>query len=120
MNNEKKHTKEEITAIENEELRDANLTPSRELSMDEVEQVTGGTFLSNKYENAEYAEAGITVEKHTILKDEFIWKGQHLNHSDANAVVAFYRKNGRAPASLAETERKSTGGVELGSGDLWK
>ena len=120
MSNEKEYTKEEITAIEDKELREENLTPDRELSMDEIEQVTGGTFLPNKYENAEYAEAGITVVKHTILKDDFIWKGQHLDHGDANAVMAFYRKNGRVPASLAETERRKAGGAELDKGDLWK
>ena len=52
---------EEILAIEDEELRKADLTPGRELSMDETEQVTGGTFLPNKYENDEYAEAKIPI-----------------------------------------------------------
>ena len=42
MSNEKKYTREEIKAIVNEELRKAGLTPSREISADEMEQVSGG------------------------------------------------------------------------------
>ena len=42
MSNEKKYTREEIRAIVNEELRKAGLTPSREISADEMENVSGG------------------------------------------------------------------------------
>ena len=42
MSNEKKYTQEEIRAIVNEELRKAGLTPSREISADEMENVSGG------------------------------------------------------------------------------
>jgi hypothetical protein len=44
MSNEKKYTREEIRAIIDEELRKANLNPDRELSADEMEQVSGGHY----------------------------------------------------------------------------
>jgi len=74
MRNEKKYTWEAILPIEDEELRKADLTPGGELSMDNTEPVTGGTFLPNKYENDEYAEAGIPILKHTVLKHVFLLK----------------------------------------------
>ena len=42
MSNEKKYAREEIRAIIDEELRKAGLTPENELSMDEMEKVSGG------------------------------------------------------------------------------
>ena len=42
MSNEKKYTREEIRAIIDEELRKAGLTPENELSMDEMENASGG------------------------------------------------------------------------------
>ena len=42
MSNEKKYTREEIRAIVNEELRKAGLTPENELSLDEMENASGG------------------------------------------------------------------------------
>ena len=42
MSNDKKYTREEIRAIIDEELRKAGLTPENELSMDEMENVSGG------------------------------------------------------------------------------
>ena len=42
MENEKKYTPEEIRAIVDEELRKANLKPSRKLNPDEMENVSGG------------------------------------------------------------------------------
>ena len=44
MSNDKKYTQEEIKAIVNEELRKAGLTPSREISADEMENVSGGGY----------------------------------------------------------------------------
>ena len=42
MSNEKKYTQEEIKAIVNEELHKAGLTTENELSMDEMENASGG------------------------------------------------------------------------------
>ena len=44
MSNDKKYTREEISAIIDEELRKANLHPDRELSADEMENVSGGGY----------------------------------------------------------------------------
>ena len=44
MSNDKKYTREEIRAIIDEELRKANLNPDRELSADEMENVSGGGY----------------------------------------------------------------------------
>jgi hypothetical protein len=43
MSNEKKYTQEEIKAIVEEELRKANLAAGRELNMDEMANVSGGS-----------------------------------------------------------------------------
>ena len=45
MDSEKKYTPEEINAIVDEELRKAGLNPGRELSADEMEQVSGGAYI---------------------------------------------------------------------------
>ena len=42
MGNEKKYTQEEIRAIVEEEIRKAGLNPERELSLNEMEQASGG------------------------------------------------------------------------------
>ena len=42
MSNEKKYTREEIKAIIDEELSKANMSMGKELSMDEMENVSGG------------------------------------------------------------------------------
>ena len=42
MSNEKKYTREEIKAVIDEELRKANMSMGKELSMDEMENVSGG------------------------------------------------------------------------------
>ena len=44
MSNEKKYTQEEIKAIVNEELRKAGLTSGQEISLDEMENVSGGGY----------------------------------------------------------------------------
>ena len=44
MSNEKKYTREEIKAIVNEELRKAGLTSGQEISLDEMENVSGGGY----------------------------------------------------------------------------
>ena len=44
MSNEKKYTREEIKAVIDEELRKANMSMGKELSMDEMENVSGGGY----------------------------------------------------------------------------
>ena len=44
MSNEKKYTREEIKAVIDEELSKANMSMGKELSMDEMEKVSGGGY----------------------------------------------------------------------------
>lgn len=43
MDSEKKYTPEEINAIVDEELRKANLSSQKELNLDEMENISGGS-----------------------------------------------------------------------------
>ncbi len=81
-------------------------TNCRELSVEELEQVSAGTFDRNKYEDNEYANAGIKYVYHILAKNEFWWNGSDIGHNNANAVVFFCQANGgRQPASLEEAIR---------------
>ena len=93
-----------------------------ELTMNQMEQVNGGTFNDNKYKDLEYANAGIRCVSHLIACNEFWWNGNDIGHDNANAVVFFSKNNGgRQPASLEEalcfkednTEKPSNHGCDL-------
>ena len=73
-----------------------------ELTVEELEQVSGGTFWPNSYHKNEYADAGIRVVDHFFACDEFWWNGKDIGHEDANAVVYFYQQKGRVPESVEE------------------
>ncbi len=77
----------------------------RKLSLEEAEQMAGGTFDSNDYKDREYAYAGIKVVTHFFAKDEFWWNGTNIGHDNANAVVFFCQNHGGQPASLEEALR---------------
>ena len=77
-------------------------TNMMELTMNGMEQVSGGTFTDNEYEDSEYANVGIRIVSHLIARNEFWYKGQDIGHDQANMVVQFYRTIGRQPRSLEE------------------
>ena len=70
---------------------------AKELNINEMEQVSGGTFDDNKYKDAEYEAVGIKIVSHWLAPNEFWWKGKNIGHTKANAVVLFNRHNGRQP-----------------------
>ena len=81
-------------------------TNCKELSAEELEQVSAGTFDHNKYRDCDYANAGIGYVYHLIARNEFWWNGSNIGHDNANAVVFFCQANGgRQPASLEEAIR---------------
>ena len=59
----------------------------KELNLNELEKVNGGTFTLNYYWQNEYEEAGIKVVTHFIEKDEFWWNGENIGEKGANSVV---------------------------------
>ena len=77
-------------------------TNMMELTMNEMEQVSGGTFNDNKYKDSEYANVGIRIVPHLIARNEFWYNGQDIGHDQANMVVQFFRTIGRQPVSLEE------------------
>ena len=81
----------------NKELNNA------ELSQEDLEKASGGTFTLNYYNRYEYEEVGIKVVSHFIEKDEFWWKGENIGEKVANSVVYFTAVKGRAPSSLQES-----------------
>ena len=80
-------------------------TNCRELSVEELEQVSAGTFDHNKYRDCDYANAGIGYVYHLIARNEFWWNGTNIGHDNANAVVFFCQYHGGQPASLEEALR---------------
>ena len=87
---------------------------TKELNQEEMERTAGGTFNANHHTDSEYANVGIRVVKHTILCDEFWWKGSDIGHYDANWVMKFYKETGRIPNSVKEAyDRFHPGGCDL-------
>ena len=77
-------------------------TNMTETTMNEMEQLSGGTFNDNKYNDSEYANVGIRIVSHLIARNEFWYKGQDIGHDQANMIVQFFQTIGRQPVSLEE------------------
>ena len=72
------------------------------IKTNELEKVSGGSFIPNCYTKIEYATCGITVIDHVIAPDEFWWQGGRITCSDADRVMKFAIDHGRQPFSLSE------------------
>lgn len=71
------------------------------LNENELEQVVGGTFTANKYSEAEYNAAGITVNTHFFGEDEFTWRNKKYEYWHANAIVYYCKHhNSTQPKSF--------------------
>ena len=68
----------------------ANNIPSgtAELTLDELNQVAGGTFTSNKYSKSFYHACGISTCYNFFDKDEFMFMGRTISYQQANEIVA--------------------------------
>ena len=58
-----------------------------ELTLDELNLVTGGTFTSNKYSKSTYHSFGISTSYNFFDKDEFMFMGQKISYQKANEIV---------------------------------
>lgn len=66
----------------------------------QLDQVAGGTFTPNKYDERVYNQAGISTEYHTFEKDEF-WakdqngKNQAITYEQANWAVEYWQTHNK-------------------------
>ena len=59
-----------------------------ELTLDELNLVTGGTLTSNKYSKSTYHSFGISTSYNFFDKDEFMFMGRTISYQQANEIVA--------------------------------
>ena len=63
-----------------------------ELTLDELNQVAGGTFTSNTYSKSMYHTVGICTRYNVFDKDEFMFMGQSISYERANEIVALAKR----------------------------
>ena len=76
----------------------------KQLSVDELESVTGGSFLPNSYSVEEYRACGIMVFKFMLEPDIFYWRGEKISSYSANKIMVFIEENGCQPDSVKQAE----------------
>ena len=59
-----------------------------ELTMDELNLVSGGTFTKNRYSKGTYHSVGISTSYNFFDKDEFMFMGRTISYQQANEIVA--------------------------------
>ncbi len=59
-----------------------------ELTLDELNLVSGGTFTKNRYSKGTYHSVGISTSYNFFDKDEFMFMGQKISYQKANEIVA--------------------------------
>ena len=72
----------------------ANIIPSgtAELTLDELNQVSGGTFTSNTYSKSTYHSVGISTRYNFFCEDEFMFMGRGISYQQANEIVALAQR----------------------------
>lgn len=72
----------------------ANNIPSgtAELTLDELNQVAGGTFTINTYSKSVYHSVGISTRYSFICEDEFMFMGRGISYQQANEIVALAKR----------------------------
>lgn len=58
-----------------------------ELTLDELNLVSGGTFTKNRYSKGTYHSVGISTSYNFFDKDEFMFMGQKISYQKANEIV---------------------------------
>lgn len=66
----------------------------REIDDLALEAAAGGWAGSDKYNKGEYNEAGITWDHKIFGKDEYLYEGNSITQSDAEAITTAYKKYG--------------------------
>ena len=61
---------------------------TEELTLDLMEQVTGGTFDRNTYSKSTYHSVGISTHYNFFCEDEFMFMGRGISYQQANEIVA--------------------------------
>ena len=71
-----------------------NNTPfsAAELTLDELNQVAGGTFTSNKYSKSTYHSVGISTRYNFFCEDEFMFMGRGISYQRANEIVTLAKR----------------------------
>ena len=72
----------------------ANNIPSgtAELTLDELNQVAGGTFTINTYSKSVYHSVGISTRYSFFCEDEFMFMGRGISYQQANEIVALAKR----------------------------
>ncbi len=72
----------------------ANNIPSgtAELTLDELNQVAGGTFTINTYSKSVYHSVGISTRYNFFCEDEFMFMGRGISYQQANEIVALAKR----------------------------
>ena len=60
---------------------------AREVTMDEMSRICGGTFDKNRYSKSTYHALGISTSYHFFDHDEFRFMGRSISYEQANAIV---------------------------------
>ena len=58
-----------------------------ELTLEELNLVSGGTFTSNKYSKSFYHACGISTSYNFFDNDEFMFMGQKISYQKANEIA---------------------------------
>ena len=72
----------------------ANKVPfsATELTLDELNQVAGGTFTINTYSKSTYHSVGISTRYNFFCEDEFMFMGRGISYQQANEIVALAKR----------------------------
>ena len=61
---------------------------AREVTMDEMSGICGGTFDKNRYSKSTYHAVGISTSYHFFSCDEFRFMGKSISYEQANEIVS--------------------------------
>ena len=69
-------------------IKNDRVIDDEELTAEELEQASGGTFFPNQYSKNQYHKVGISTNFHTFGRDEFFFMGNPISYETANRIVS--------------------------------
>jgi len=71
----------------------------KELSTEEMDQVTGGYVVGSKdkYTPEEYSEYGVSWQSNVWSKDKYYYQGKEITQKEATEIVDAWKKLGKKP-----------------------
>ncbi len=75
---------------------------NEQLNDDELDAVSGGTFIPHEFLDVYYERAGIKIVNHFWKKDEFWYNGKNIGHEKATAVALYFHHNKKFPNSVEQ------------------